>query len=182
MATIENNAPKRNRKTRKEMIELRRQQLEALIAAEEGRADVSTESGILKSLKNRLRKTNTELRAARVTLHGQASKDGASMIRGSIDDKIEATRKRLESQIETRDRASAFEATLPHDVERLEALIASAEQGDDVEFPNDLTRLASDQDKTDEQHEANAVVTQQDDNEAQEAIDADKRKNAGFAQ
>lgn len=176
------NTNKRTRKTRKEMIELRRQQLEALIAAEEGRADTSTESGLLKSLKSRLRKTNTELRAARVTLHGQASKDGASMLRASIDDKIAATEKRLASQIETRDRAAEFEATLPHDVARLEALIASAEQGDDVEFPNDLTRLSSDQDKTDEQHEASAVVTQQDDQAEQDAKDADKRANAGFAQ
>lgn len=173
---------KRNRRTREEMLAYYKAQQERLEAAIEGKPDTSTENGILKSLKARLRKTNTELRAARVTLHGQASKDGSSMLRAPISEKIEHTEKRLASQIETRDRAAEFEANLPHDVERLEALIAAAEQGDDVEFPNDLTRLSSDQDKTDEQHEANAVVTQQDEQAEQDAKDAAKRGNASFAQ
>tara|TARA_S200002703_G_scaffold129359_1_gene116383 strand:- start:1581 stop:2132 length:552 start_codon:yes stop_codon:yes gene_type:complete len=176
------NKPKRKRSTMAEMEVKLVAKLEALRARMEGKPDTTSENAILKSLKARLRKTNTELRAARVTLHGQPSKDGSSMLRAPIADKIAATEARLASQIETRDRAQEFEATLPHDVQRLEALIESAEQGDDVEFPNDLTRLSSEQDKTDEQHEASAVITQQDEQAEQDAKDADKRANAGFAQ
>jgi hypothetical protein len=177
-----NESNKRNRRTRQEMLAHYEAEAQRLRDAIAGKPDTSSENAILKSLKARLRKTNTELRAARVTLHGQASKDGSSMLRAPIDEKIEATEKRLASQIETRNRAQEFEATLPHDVQRLEALIESAEQGDDVEFPTDLTRLSSDQDKTDEQHEASAVVSQEDEQAEQDAKDAEKRSNASFAQ
>tara|TARA_R110002096_G_scaffold160724_2_gene327013 strand:- start:6 stop:494 length:489 start_codon:yes stop_codon:yes gene_type:complete len=145
-----------------------------------GKPDTASESGVLKSLKRRLRKTQTELRAANLTINGQTNTEGGVM-RKPIADTIEATKARVASQIETRDRANEFQARLPMDVERLEALIASAEQGDTVEFPSDLTRLSDDQDKTTEQHEASAVITQADDKAAQNEIDAVKRKNGTFA-
>ena len=173
------NTNKRNRRTREEMLAHYEAEAARIRAAMEGKPDTSTESGLLKSLRARLRKTNTELRAARVTLHGQASKDGSTMLRGPIDEKIEATQKRLASQIETRDRAAEFEAKLPHDIARLEAALAAAEQGDDVEFPDDLTPLSNDQDRTDEEHEASFVVSKEDEDAENEAIASKKRQNSG---
>lgn len=170
----------RNRRTQTQMLAHFEAEAERLRNAIAGKPDTASESGVLKSLKRRLRKTQTELRAANLTINGQTNTEGGVM-RKPIADTIEATKARVASQIETRDRANEFQARLPMDVERLEALIASAEQGDTVEFPSDLTRLSDDQDKTTEQHEASAVITQADDKAAQNEIDAVKRKNGTFA-
>jgi len=170
----------RNRRTDAQMLAHFKAEQARLEAKMAGKPDTTSENGIIKSLKRRLRKTQTELRAANLTINGQTNSDGGVM-RKPIADTILATQARMESQIETRDRANEFQARLPMDVERLEALIASAEQGDTVEFPNDLTKLSDDQDKTTEQHEASAVISQADDKAEQDAIDAKKRQNGTFA-
>jgi len=144
----------RPRKTRLEMIEVRKAQLAKLEAQEAGSYSDDSENGVLKSLKKRLRNTNTALRAAGITLNG-------TEVRSTIEDKIEGTRRRLASQLETMKNAEEFVATLPFDVERLEALIAAAEEGEDVEFPNDLTRLSDDEDRTDEEHEAAFIANEE---------------------
>jgi len=144
---------KRTRKTRKEMIAATQAKLEKLMAQEEGTFSDENDDNVLKGLKARLRKTETALKAANLLLNGA---DGKS----SIDDKIVKTRARLESQIETADRAEAQKAALPFDVERLQALIALGEAGEDVEFPKDLHRLPGEQDKTQEEHEAKALLEQ----------------------
>jgi predicted HTH transcriptional regulator len=146
--------PKRQRKTRKEMIAATQAKLEKLLAQEEGTFSDENENDILKGLKRRLRKTETALKAASLILFGA---DGKS----TIEDKIVKTRQRLASQIETCDRAEAQKAALPFDIERLSALIDLAEAGEDVEFPNDLTRLTGEQEKTPEEHEAKALLEQQ---------------------
>jgi len=170
----------RNRRTQAQMLAHYEAEAQRVRDAMAGKPDTTTENGILKSLRRRLRKTQTELRAANLTINGQTNSDGGVM-RKSIDDTIKATEARLKSQIETRDRANEFQARLPMDVEQLEALIASAEQGDTVEFPTTLTPLSDDQNKTTEQHEASAVISQADDKAEQDAIDANKRRNGTFA-
>lgn len=144
----------RNRKTREEMLAFRLAQAEKLRAQIEGSYQDESENAVLKSLKARLRKTNTELRAARITIDG-------TDVRSSIADKILKTRERLASQIETMEHAEAFVASLPFDVERLEALVAACETGEEVEFPSDLTRLSSDQNRTDEEHEATYIANEE---------------------
>lgn len=145
---------KRNRKTREEMLAFRLAQVAKLEAQIEGNYQDEGENAILKTLKKRLRKTETELRSANVTLNGVAGSEGKGWSRSPISEKIEGTKVRLASQIETMDRADFFAAKLPFDVERLQALIEAAEAGEDIEFPDDLTPLANEQERTDEEHEA----------------------------
>jgi len=144
---------KRNRKTREEMLAHRLAQVEKLQAQIEGSYQDESENAVLKSLKKRLRRTNTVLKAADITING-------SGVRSSIADKILGTRKRLDSQIQTAENAEQFMASLPFDVERLEALIAASETGEDVEMPSDLTRLDDAEDRTDEEHEAAFIASE----------------------
>lgn len=169
----------RNRRTDAQMLAHYKAEQERIEAKMAGKPDTTSENGIMKSLKARLRKTQTELRAATIVINGQNSSDGGVM-RKPIADTIKATRARLASQIETKERAELFMAQAPFSVEVLQATLASADQGDDVTFPEDLVKLADEQGKTDEQHEAAAVVSQQDERAAQEAIDAAKRTNANI--
>lgn len=145
---------KRNRKTRQEMLAYRLEQVAKLEAQIEGSYQDESENAVLKNLKKRLRKTNTELRAAQITLNG-------TEVRSSIADKIAGTQKRLQSQLDAQANAERYSAALPFDVERLEALIAASEQGEDVEMPSDLTRFADEQDRTDEEHEAAFIATEE---------------------
>jgi len=145
---------KRNRKTREEMLAHRLAQVEKLQAQIEGSYQDESENAVLKSLKKRLRRTNTVLKAADITING-------SGVRSSIADKILGTRKRLDSQIQTAENAEQFMASLPFDVERLEALIAASETGEDVEMPSDLTRLDDAEDRTDEEHEAAFIAREE---------------------
>ncbi|MCI0557185.1 MAG: hypothetical protein MN733_01730 [Nitrososphaera sp.] len=154
---------KRNRRSAAEMAEFYRQQAERCQAIAEGRAVDDTEHGVLKALKARLRKTKTEFRSAQITLNGVAREDGHGWTRAPIADKILGTIARLESQRETKRRAEEFIAALPFDVERLEALVAAAEQGEDVEMPGDLVPLSDGQDRSDEEHES-AYIAQGENN------------------
>jgi len=156
---------KRNRRTREEMLAHYQAQIARIEAAMEGGPDTTSEAGVLKSLRKRLRKTNTELRSARITLNGVSREDGNGYVRSPIDEKIAQTEARLASQNETKARAEEFSARLPFDIERIEALIAAAEQGEDVEFPNDLTPLANEQERTEEEHEAAFVANEEQDRE-----------------
>ena len=145
---------KRNRKTREEMLAFRLAQVEKLQAQIDGSFQDESENAVLRSLNKRLRKTQTALRAAGITLNG-------TEVRSPIADKIAGTEKRLAAQVETMKNAEAYVASLPFDVERLEALIAASEQGDDVEFPKDLTNLGDEQERTDEEHEAAFIATEE---------------------
>lgn len=145
---------KRNRRTREEMLAHYQAQIERLEAAMAGAPDTSTESGVLKSLKRALRKRETALRAANVTLNGVKAEDGKGYVRSPIADKIAQTEARLESQRRTAAEAEEQRAALPFDIDRLSALVEAAENGETVEFPDDLTPLPGEENRTDEQHEA----------------------------
>lgn len=146
------------RKTRAQVIVEMEAKLSKYRAQEAGTFRDENENDILKALNKRLRKTSTVLKAAGITVNG-------SDVRSSIADKIAGTQKRLESQIETQRRAEEQIAALPFDVERLQALIATAEAGEDVEFPTDLTRLGDEQERTDEEHEAAFVANAEEESE-----------------
>lgn len=148
---------KRKRRTREEMLEFYRQKMEKLEAQLEGTYDDSQESNTLKRLKRALRKRQTAYKGAVTILEGVTSEDGKGWTRSPIAEKIEKTRARLAQQIETEQRSEEFRAKLPHDIQRLEALIEAAKIGEDVDFPSDLTPLGTE--KTDEEHEAAAIVT-----------------------
>jgi hypothetical protein len=144
----------RPRKTRAQVILDMEAKLEKYKAQEAGTFRDENENDILKALTKRLRKTNTALKAANITVNG-------TDIRSSIAAKIEGTQKRLQSQMETQERATEQMAKLPFDIERLEALIEAAEAGEEVEFPTDLTRLGDEQERTDEEHEAAFVASEE---------------------
>ncbi len=148
----------RNRRTQAQMLEHFEAEAQRMRDAIAGKPDTTTENGILKSLKARLRKTNTEMRSASAIVNGILSKDGTTVLRGPIMDKITATEARLRSQIETRNNAEEFLAKVAFSIETLETTIASAEQGDEVTFPTDLVPLPSDQDRTPDEHEV-AFIT-----------------------
>lgn len=153
------NTPKRKRRTREEMIAATRAKLAKLEAQADGSYDAG-DKPILSRLRARLRKTNTELSAARIAVDGVAKPDGSGWSRRPIDEMIENTERRLNQQRATRDRSNLLVAELPNDIARLETLIELAESGDEnVEFPTDLTRLGSESDRTDEQHEAHAILS-----------------------
>lgn len=149
----------RNRKTRKEMIEFRRAQLEKLIAQEEGSYQDENENNVLKALQKRLRKVNTALKAANNLIHGTENKNGSRT--ASIEEKIAKTRARLDSQLATQERAIVMASKLPADVETLQAFIDASEAGEDVTFPEGLTPLGDPQKRTDEEHEAAFSATQE---------------------
>lgn len=158
------NEKKRNRRTREEMLAHYQAQIDRLNAAMEGGPDTSTEAGILKSLRNRLRKTQTALRAASITLNGDRKADGTGWVRPPIEEKIQKTERRLADQRETQARAASFVLDLPSDVTRLEALIAAGEQGEEIEYPKDLTPLTKDEERTDEEHEAAFIAKSEESN------------------
>lgn len=143
----ENTKNKRNRRTKAEMAEHYRKLAEQYEAELDGKVDTSTTGGVLKALRAALRKRETELRSAVITLDGAEG-------RSSIDDKIAHTERRLESQRRTKENAEVMRARLPFDIERLSALVEAGEAGEEVEMPSDLTRLPGEQDRTDEEHEA----------------------------
>lgn len=138
---------KRNRRTKAEMAEHYRKLAEQYEAELDGKVDTSTTNGVLKALRRALRKRETELRSAVITLDGSEG-------RSSIDDKIAHTLRRLESQEQTKANAERMRAALPFDIERLSALVEAAEAGEEVEMPSDLTRLPGEESRTDEEHEA----------------------------
>lgn len=151
---------KRNRRTRAEMLEAAIAKVAKLEAQIEGSYKDEDENDVLKALKRKLRKTSTALRAARVTLNGLSNSEG-KIARKPISETILRTRDRLESQIETQERAEVMVAKLPFDVERLESLIAQTEIGDIVEFPTDLTLLGDEQERTDEEHETAFIAKEE---------------------
>jgi hypothetical protein len=77
-----------------------------------------------------------------------------------LEKRLKQTERELKSDKETQRRATEFEAKLPFDIKRLKAAIEVAKTDQDVNFPEDLTPLQRPEKRTDEQHEANAVVTQ----------------------
>lgn len=153
---------KRNRKTRDEMLAFRLAQVAKLEAQIEGSYQDDHENDTLKSLKNRLRKTQTALRAAGVILNGIVKEDGKGWQRAPQAEKIEGTRKRLADQEKALQRAELVSATLPFDVDILNVSITAIEAGDtEVEFPTGLHSLNGAEPKTDEEVEADFIAKEE---------------------
>ena len=151
---------KRNRRSREEMHAYYQAKADKLAAQMDGSYDDAQENDVLKALKRRHRKTETALKAARITLNGIEGKDGKGWTRAPIAEKITTTEARLESQQLAESRAFEQIANLPGDVERLAALVAAAELGDLVDFPTDLHPLSDKEAeaKTDEEIEAEFIA------------------------
>lgn len=131
---------KRQRATRQEMIERLQAKLERLQQQEEGKPVASTTPLGVKRLRAAIRKRRTALHRANVLLDGHAGSEKSPRING-IDAKIENARQRLDSLIEARNRAVDHIETLPGDIERLEAALAQAEAGGEIEMPEGLTNI-----------------------------------------
>lgn len=149
----------RNRRTQAEMLAYYQEQAARIAAKIEGKEDPTLD--LVKRLEKRHRKVMRELRSATITLNGDRKADGSGWSRPPIDEKIQKTMDRLASQTETKTRAEKFAAELPFDVERLEAAIEAAKAGEDVEFPEDLTPLSKDENRTDDEHEAAFIAKQE---------------------
>ena len=85
-------------------------------------------------------KIKTALHRANVVLDGHAGSEKSPAING-IAAKIENAQRRLESLIEARNRAVEQIENLPGDIERLEAALAQAEAGGEIEMPEGLTMI-----------------------------------------
>lgn len=151
---------KRNRRTREEMLAYYQEKAAKLTAQIDGSYDDSQENDVLKALKRRLRKTETALKAARITLNGIEGKDGKGWTRAPIDEKIATTELRLSQQRVAQGRATDQVTLLPFDVDQLSALVAAAEAGDLVDFPTNLhsLNLKEEEEKTDEEIEAEFIA------------------------
>ncbi len=143
----------RTRRTIEERIAANQAELETLLEKQAGTYKNDTEDTVEKQIRARLRRCNTELRAASVTIHGVSASEGKPA-RSSISDKILKTEARLVNQRNTEDRAYAFLNDLPADIKVLEALVESMEAGQDVAFPDGLTALSASEGRSDEEHEA----------------------------
>ncbi len=155
----------RNRRTREEMLAHYEAEAERVRQQIAGSYKDESENAVLKQLAKRLRKTETELRAATITVNGVAGSEGKGWSKSPIDEKIATTEARLATQVETKARAEAFQASLPFDIERLQALVNAAKEGEDVEMPSDLTPLADEQERTDEEHEAAFIASEENEGE-----------------
>lgn len=155
---------KRNRRSREEMLAHYQAEVEKIQAKIDGSYSDEGENDLLKALKKRLRKTETALRSAGLVVNGVQKEDGKGWTRAPQSVKIDKTVVRLADQRETLDRAEALLAKLPFDMETLEALIAASNIGEIVEFPTDLTPLEAP--KTDEEHEAAFIATEENGQEA----------------
>jgi len=131
---------KRQRATRQEMIERLQAKLERLQQQEEGKPVASTTPLGVKRLRAAIRKRRTALHRANVLLDGHAGSEKSPRING-IDAKIENARQRLDQLIDARNKAVDHLETLPGDIERLEAALAQAEAGGEIEMPEGLTNI-----------------------------------------
>lgn len=136
---------KRQRATRQEMIERLQAKLERLQQQEEGKPVASTTPLGVKRLRASIRKRRTALHRANVLLDGHAGSEKSPAING-IAAKIENAQRRLDQLIEARNRAVEQIENLPGDIERLEAALAQAEAGGEVEMPEGLTMLEASND------------------------------------
>ena len=151
-------ADKRNRRSREDMLahyEAKVARLQDQIA---GREVEDASGDLVKSLKKRLRRTETALRAAQIMVNGVKKDDGKGWQRAPIEEKIATTRARLEGQIEGQTFAIVQTAKLPDDVKRLTLLVEAAELGEEVEFPTDLTPLSRNETKSDDEVEADFIA------------------------
>jgi len=136
---------KRQRATRQEMIERLQAKLGRLQQQEEGKPVASTTPLGVKRLRAAIRKRKTALHRANVLIDGHAGSEKSPRING-IESKIENARQRLDSLIEARNRAVDHIETLPGDIERLEAALAQAEAGGEIEMPEGLTNIGESND------------------------------------
>ena len=153
---------KRNRRTREEMLAHYMEKVQRLEDQIAGREVEDASGDLVKSLKKRLRKTETALRSAQIMVNGVTKDDGKGWQRAPIAEKIATTRARLAQQIEASEYADEQTASLPFDVDRLKLLISAAELGEDVEFPNDHKPLSRNETKkSDEEVEADFIASEE---------------------
>lgn len=153
---------KRNRRTREQMLAHYMEKVNRLEDQIAGREVEDASGDLVKSLKKRLRKTETALRSAQIMVNGITKDDGKGWQRAPIAEKIATTEARLEQQRDAAVYANEQTAALPFDVDRLKLLIAAAELGEDVEFPNDLKPLSRNEtSKSDEETEADFIASEE---------------------
>lgn len=155
---------KRNRRTRVEMLAALEAKLEKLKAQVSGTYDPTTDKGtfIEQRLRRAIRRRNTALGNAQTLMEGRPATERSPSV-SPIDTKIENAEKRLADLRAAKARAVEMQAQLPFDIERLEALLAKADEGEEVEFPNDLYRLPNEGERTDAEIEAGSVAENGDD-------------------
>lgn len=150
---------KRNRRSREEMLAHYMEKVSRLEDQIAGREVEDASGDLVKSLKRRLRKTETALRSAQIMVNGITKDDGRGWQRAPISEKIATTKTRLTQQIEDRDFADAQAAKLPSDVNQLRLLIEAAEAGEDVEFPTNLSPLSlNEASRSDDEIEADFIA------------------------
>jgi len=142
-------------------LKAKKARYEAKIA---GTYDESSETNTLKALEKRLSKTNRELKSAQFVINGKPRGDnGKGWAKLPIAEAIKRLDERMDSHLETQERAKERILQLPLDQTRLTNLIELAKTGEDVEFPTNLYSFGTEQERTDEEHEA-IFITDEEEN------------------
>jgi hypothetical protein len=131
---------RRKRRTRAEILAETLAKAEKIKAQLAGEWSGDNDTSIVGKIKGALRKRKTAVHAANVTINGRAATENSPSING-VDEQIARLETRLSDKKESKIRALAVLETCPDDITRLEALLQEALNGQDVEFPDDLTPL-----------------------------------------
>lgn len=154
------NGKKRTRRTIEERIAATQAEMARLQAIKDGtyvRGEATSGNPVLTQVKKALRVRKTALHNAQIITDGRAATE-KSPRQSTLAEKIENAEKRLNNLRETKKRSDQIIADTPFDIERLEALIELAESGEDITFPDNLTPLPSESEKTDTEHEVTALT------------------------
>ena len=148
----------RNRRTRAQIIADLEAKLAKAKAKAEGTYDASADDTFgVKRLRTAIRTRETAMTAASNLLNGKAATEKSPAL-SDIDTKIANAMARIANMQAAKARAIEQIGALPADIDRLRALLAKAETGETVEFPNDLYRLPTE--KSAEETEAASVLHQ----------------------
>lgn len=155
MTTNETENGKRNRRTRKEMLEAARAKLAKLEAQVAGTwtGDESDDNYMAKRLKAAIRRRETAIKNAETLLKGRAATKNSPAV-SDIDTKIKNAEKRLSDMRDAKNRANEILARVPFDVETLQDALVKVDNGDEVEYPTGLYILPQESEKTEAEHEA----------------------------
>lgn len=148
---------KRFRATPEQMIARKLAEIETLKAQLAGTFTPDAETLTVKRLNAARRKRVTLLDRSRFILNGRTA-EGGKVVQQSIDARIAQAEQRVADLRQTKANAERFAANLPGDVERLAVLLESAEKGETVEFPTDLTPIPGEGEGTDSEKEAAASM------------------------
>jgi predicted nucleic acid-binding Zn-ribbon protein len=155
---------KRNRRTRVEMLAALQEKLDRLKAQVSGTYDPTNDEGtyIVQRIRRAIRRRNTAMGNANTLLNGRPATDRSPAV-APVGEKIANAEHRIAELRKAQNRATEILSNVPGDIERLEALLKRAESGDEVEMPNDLYMLPSDEDRTSAEVEASAGGVGQED-------------------